>query len=359
MSQVYHTDHFFEKYNVRTDLALESHQVVVEKEGPPELPGVRVETEEQEGIVITRITVENELGAQLMGKAPGNYSTIESRALREHNRDLQENLAELLAQELEWFFSESKLAPEDGILVVGLGNWNATPDALGPRVIENLMVTRHLLEMSPPELRHGLRPISAISPGVLGLTGIETGEIILGVVDRIGAKAVICIDALASRSVDRLCATIQISDTGINPGAGVGNRRLAINQESLGIPVIAIGVPTVVHAVTIVSDALDLIEQGNLNGAPSDQIPQRVQFEVDPDVLLGKKQPSQTNPNLQDSAGKRRLISQVLEPYMGSMIVTPKEIDILIEEVADVIAGALNISFHEGVNYDEVFKYLS
>lgn len=355
MSQAYHMDRFLEKYNVRTDLALESHEVIVEHDGPPELPGVKIQTEEQEGVAITRITVENDLGAQLMGKAPGHYSTLESKALREHNRDLQENLAELLAKELEWFFNEAKLEPEDGVLVVGLGNWNATPDALGPRVVENVMVTRHLLEMSPPELRHGLRPISAISPGVLGLTGIETGEIILGVVDRIGAKAVICIDALASRSVERLCSTIQISDTGIHPGAGVGNRRLAINQESLGIPVIAIGVPTVVHAVTIVSDAMDLLEKGSLNESEAEQTPQRVQFSVDPDILLGKKQQPQTT---QTAVDKRRLISQILEPYMGSMIVTPKEIDILIEEVTDVVAGALNTSFHEGVDYDEVFKYL-
>ncbi|NLJ79945.1 MAG: GPR endopeptidase, partial [Firmicutes bacterium] len=254
-------DDFFEKYNVRTDLALESHQVVVEQEGPQELPGVKISKEEKEEAIINRITIENDLGARMMGKAPGNYSTIETSALRQHNRDAQEKIAELLARELEWFFSQAVLGPEDGVLIVGLGNWNATPDALGPRVVENLMVTRHLLEMSPPELRQGLRPVAAVAPGVLGLTGIETGEIIMGVVDRIGAKAVICIDALASRSVDRLCSTIQISDTGIHPGAGVGNRRLAINKESLGIPVIAIGVPTVVHAVTIVSDALDLLEK--------------------------------------------------------------------------------------------------
>jgi len=159
--------------------------------------------------------------------------------------------------------------------VVGLGNWNATPDSLGPKVLENLMVTRHLLEMSPPELRKGLRPVAALAPGVLGLTGIETGEIIMGVVDRMGAKAVICIDALASRSVDRLCSTIQISDTGIHPGAGVGNRRLAINKETLGIPVIAIGVPTVVHAVTIISDAMNLLEGGGHDpaAAPTGSLP--------------------------------------------------------------------------------------
>ena len=358
MSKVSQKDPLFEKYSIRTDLALESHQIIVEREGPPELPGVKVHTEKEEGITLTRITVENDLGAQMMGKAPGNYSTFEAPGLRVHNRDLHERMAEMLAKEIEWFFDESELGPEDAVLVVGLGNWNATPDALGPRSIENLMVTRHLLEMSPPELREGLRPVSAISPGVLGLTGIETGEIIMGVVDRIGAKAVICIDALASRSVDRLCSTIQISDTGIRPGAGVGNRRLAINKETLGIPVIAIGVPTVVHAVTIISDAMDLIEKGSVQNS-SEELPSRVQFSIDPGTIMANQdQVAQRNSHAA-SLDKRQIMSQVLEPYFGSMIVTPKEIDQLIEEVSDVIAGALNTSFHEGVSYDEVFKYLS
>jgi len=359
MSKTNLKDRLYEKYNIRTDLALESHQVVIEQEGPPELPGVKVHTEKEEGITLTRITVENDIGAQLMGKAPGNYSTLEAPGLRVHNRDLQERLAELLAQEIEWFLQQAELGDEDAVLVVGLGNWNATPDALGPKSVENLMVTRHLLEMSPPELRHGLRPISAISPGVLGLTGIETGEIIMGVVDRIGAKAVICIDALASRSVDRLCSTIQVSDTGINPGAGVGNRRLAINKETLGIPVIAIGVPTVVHAVTIISDAMDLIERGSFQNTEGTGRPQRVQFSVDPEAIRGNPRQSQTQSGNTPMFDKRRIMSQVLEPYFGTMIVTPKEIDLLIDEVADVIAGALNTSFHEGVSYDEVFKYLS
>ncbi|NLL48236.1 MAG: GPR endopeptidase [Firmicutes bacterium] len=356
MAKVNQQDPLFEKYHIRTDLALESHQVIVEQEGPPELPGVKVHTEKEEGITLTRIQVESDLGAQMMGKAPGNYSTFEAPGLRMHNRDLQERIAEMVAKEIDWFFEEAGLGPEDTVLVVGLGNWNATPDALGPRAVENLMVTRHLLEMSPPELREGLRPVSAISPGVLGLTGIETGEIIMGVVDRIGAKAVICIDALASRSVDRLCSTIQISDTGIHPGAGVGNRRLAINKETLGIPVIAIGIPTVVHAVTIVSDAMDLIEQGRVSNG-SEELPSRVQFSIDPEAIRGNQEQS-VRPQVR-SLDKRQIMSQVLEPYFGSMIVTPKEIDQLIEEVSDVIAGALNTSFHAGVSYDEVFKYLS
>ncbi|HPT82584.1 MAG TPA: GPR endopeptidase [Limnochordia bacterium] len=351
-------DLLFTKYHIRTDLALESHQAVIEQEGPPELPGVTVHTEEEEGITLTRIAVENDLGARLMGKAPGNYSTIQADGLREHNRDVHEKTAQLLAKEIEWFFEQSEVSAEDTVLVVGLGNWNATPDSLGPKVLENLMVTRHLLEMSPPELRRGLRPVAALAPGVLGLTGIETGEIILGVVERIGAKVVICIDALASRSVDRLCSTIQLSDTGIHPGAGVGNRRLAINRETLGIPVIAIGVPTVVHAVTIITDALNLMEGGQARDQAQGQ-PGRTQFKIDPQALLGKEPPSAPPAGQQPPLDRRQLLGQVLDPYFGSMIVTPKEIDLLIDEVADVVTGALNIAFHEGVSYDEVFKYLS
>lgn len=363
--QGYSEKEFFDKYSVRTDLALEAHQVVVEREGPPELPGVKVETVEKGQAVINRVTVENEMGARMIGKAPGYYSTIESRELRTHNREVHEELARYLAEELEWFIQQKKLGDEDPILVVGLGNWNATPDALGPRVVQNLMVTRHLLEMSPPELRHGLRPIAAISPGVLGLTGIETGEIIMGVTERIGAKAVICIDALASRSVERLCSTIQISDTGINPGAGVGNKRLAINEETLGIPVISIGVPTVVHAATIVSDAMDLLAGQKPESDVQERVPQRTTFQVDPRTIMGQQpahqpqQPSMPDQPSLSGPQKRQLIQQVLEPYMGSMIVTPKEIDVLIDEVADIVAGALNIAFHEGVNYDQVFQYLT
>lgn len=149
MENLREEDLLFAKHNIRTDLALESHQAVIEREGPPELPGVKVHTEKEPGITITRIVVENDLGAQMMGKAPGNYSTIESTGLREHNRDLHERIAQLLAKEIEWFFEQSEVGAEDPVLVVGLGNWNATPDSLGPKALDNLMVTRHLLEMSP------------------------------------------------------------------------------------------------------------------------------------------------------------------------------------------------------------------
>lgn len=350
-------DEFLQRYGVSTDLALEAHQVIVENEGPPELPGVIVENEETEHALVSRVTIENEIGARLMGKAPGHYSTIEAPVLRQHNREIQQDIGAMVAKEIEWFINQAGLGAEDPILVVGLGNWNATPDALGPRVVDELMVTRHLIEMSPPELRDNLRPVAALAPGVLGLTGIETGEIIMGTVDQIEAKAVICVDALASRSVERLCSTIQISDTGINPGAGVGNKRMPINQDTLGIPVIAIGVPTVVHAVTIVSDALDYLNGHNPAQAQrAQEVPQRTTFNMDSSAIV-HGQPPQFPPLSQQE--KQQMINQVLQPYMGAMIVTPKEIDELILDVTQVIAGGLNSAFHEGVDYNEIFQYLS
>lgn len=358
---------FHDKYGVRTDLAVEAHEVIVEREGPPEIPGVIVNNEHTEHANICRVTIESELGARMMGKAPGHYSTIEAPALRQHNRDVHQQIGELLAKEIKWFIEQSQLGPEAVILVVGLGNWNATPDALGPKVVEELMVTRHLIQLSPPELRKGLRQVAAIAPGVLGLTGIETGEIIRGVVSEVKANAVICIDALASRSVSRLGCTIQISDTGINPGAGVGNKRMAINQETLGIPVLAIGVPTVVHASTIVSDALDIIGGEDPDRKlQAEEMPQKTSFSVDPQAIMGSAAPPkaeneqpQAMPSSMPREQKRQMINQVLEPYMGSLIVTPKEVDELINDIANVIAGGLNSAFHEGVDYDEIFKYLS
>lgn len=347
---------FHQKYGVQTDLAIEAHEVIVEKEGPPELPGVVVKNEETEHALVCRVVVENEIGAKMIGKAPGKYTTIEAPALKQHNREIHQQIGELLAKEMQWFINESGLGAEDPILVVGLGNWNATPDALGPRVADELMVTRHLIELSPPELRDGLRPIAAISPGVLGLTGIETGEIIVGIVKQIDAKAIICIDALASRSVERLCSTIQISDTGINPGSGVGNKRMAINQETLNIPVFAIGVPTVVHASTIVSDALEILhghDPSKQEGAQN--MPQKTKFDLEPQsITAGPQQSTKPISNQQ----KKQLINQVLEPHMGSMIVTPKEIDELIDDVSQVVAGGLNSAFHSEVDYSEIFQYL-
>src|SRR5690606_1875453 len=174
------------------------------------------------------VEVQPGIGEQPIGKPAGNYVTIDAPQLRRRNRELQEQVGKILVEQLGKLFT---LKENDTVLVVGLGNWNATPDALGPRVVEKLMVTRHLREFVPADVAGGLRAVAAFAPGVLGTTGIETAEVILGIVERIKPAVVICIDALAARSVERIGTTIQIADTGIAPGGGIGNKRQALNRE--------------------------------------------------------------------------------------------------------------------------------
>lgn len=168
-------------------------------------------------------------------------------------------MQEVFAKEFNHFLSKLNIGKDASCLVVGLGNWNVTPDALGPLAVENLVITRHLFELQPENVQDGFRSVSAIAPGVMGLTGIETSDIIYGVIEKSKPDFIIAIDALAARSVERVNSTIQISDTGIHPGSGVGNKRKELSKDSLGIPVIAIGIPTVVDAVSITSDAFDFI----------------------------------------------------------------------------------------------------
>lgn len=366
--------------HVMTDLAMEAHQVLVQERGGPEIPGVRVQTERHPEAVITRVVIETEGGALAMGKMQGTYVTIEAPSLRDRNKEHQKRVSELAAQEIEALLQAMQVPQEAPCLVVGLGNRNATPDALGPQTVDQLLVTRHLQGMVPPELQGGLRPVAAIAPGVLGLTGIETGEIIAGIVDRIRPAVVICIDALAARSAQRLGTTIQIADTGINPGAGIGNRRMGINRQTLGVPVVAIGVPTVIYATTIVGDALDLLAQelgggvrnGAANGTGGLLDPARIHVRPAGSALAGGPAvpPSQAArapevPRGHDALGlpldpvqKGFMIEQLLGPYMGGMVVTPKEIDTLIADIAACIGGALNVALHPAVELDDILAYL-
>lgn len=323
--------------SIRTDLALEAQEVVKERR-TEEIPGVQSETRRTKHSIVTRMKITNSEGEQILGKVRGNYITIEAPALRKRNKEAQEEVSRLIVEELE------QLIPADDnatFLVVGLGNWNATPDALGPRVVERLLVTRHLFEHAPPELIGGMRPVSALAPGVLGLTGIETGDIIRGVVDKIKPNAVVVIDALAARNTERISSTIQIADTGINPGAGVGNKRKAINEQTLGVPVIAIGVPTVVHALTIINNALTII------GESLTDIPNRIKL---------NNEFSRTIRRLEEEE-KDRLIAESLAPSLGELIVTPKEIDVIIDDVSQVIAGGINGALHTGIALEELFNY--
>lgn len=320
---------FADRATIRTDLAVEARQFLTQQGHP--VPGVTIEEEESQYAKVSWVKITSPAGAQAMGKPPGNYITIESRYLRQANRVVQEEIGQILARELEKL---ANLAPEATVLVVGLGNWHATPDALGPRVIDELMVTRHIAQYAPEELSEGLRTVCALAPGVLGITGIETGEIVKGIVQNVRPDLIIAIDSLAARSVDRVCTTIQLADNGINPGSGVGNKRLGITKETMGVPVIAIGVPTVVHASNIAYDVIETL-LGQMKG------------ELDLGIMgrLGE-------------ADKRQLIRAVLGSEMGDLHVTPKEIDTLILNLSRVLAGALNVALHPAVKPEDMYRYL-
>jgi spore protease len=202
------------------------------------------------------------------------------------------------------------------------------------------MVTRHLLEYVPEQVDKGVRPVCAVAPGVLGITGIETGEIVRGIIDRVKPNYVIAIDALASRRMDRVNTTIQIADTGISPGSGVGNKRMELSRATLGIPVIAIGVPTVVDAATMANDTLDLVLDSMIEQAPKGTEFYNMMKGIDRDEKYG-------------------MIQEVLEPYIGNLIVTPKEIDEVVRKISKVIANGLNIALHQGITLDDVNRYVN
>lgn len=313
-----------------TDLALEA-TAAVRGDAHTEIPGVRMHEEKHEEATVTWVEVTSPMGEQTVGKPMGNYITIDAPGLRRRNRDLQESVGTILVDQLAKVLN---LAPDGSALVVGLGNWNATPDALGPRVTSKLLVTRHLKNYVPQELAGGLRSVAALSPGVLGITGIETAEVIHGVVEHIKPDVVICIDALAARSVERIGTTIQLADTGISPGSGIGNQRKALNKQTLGVPVIAMGVPTVVHASTIAHDAMEALAAQHQGQKPFFQL-------------------------FSSPEERRNMVNQVLNPTVGELVVTPKEIDDLIDDMAKVIAGSLNAVLHTSVTAQDLLRYIN
>lgn len=322
---------------IRTDLAIEAREFYAKSENRQDIPGVLVDVDKKENITVTRVKVVEEVGARIIGKPMGNYITIEVPKLRENDKDLQDEVSRTLAEEVAHLVD---LKDDSVILVVGLGNWNVTPDALGPRVVEHLLVTRHIKEYVPEQVDEGVRSVCAIAPGVLGITGIETSEIIKGIVERVKPDLVIAIDALASRRMDRISTTVQIADTGINPGSGVGNNRKELDRKTLGVPVLAIGVPTVVDAATMASDTIDII--------------------IDSLAKESKKGGEFYNMlKSMDKNEQNKLINEVLSPYIGNLMVTPKEIDRLIEDISVVVANGLNVALHPSIGMDDLDKYLN
>lgn len=309
-------------YNFRTDLALERRDLYnkahnIEKD----IDGIQTEEERiNDNILISRVKVINERGEEAIGKPQGNYITIDVKNLKIASEEEIQMASEAVTKELKALL-EKHVQCKDSILVVGLGNIYVTPDALGPKVINEIDITRHLIQYIPEALDENTREVSAISPGVLGTTGIETLEILKGIIDNVKPKLVIVIDALASRSIERISSSVQLADTGIVPGAGVGNTRKELTINTLGIPVIAIGIPTVVEAATIAADSLTLLIQ-------------KVQEQAQSNDFLNKLQ----------EEDKYALIKEVLTPEEYNFIVTPKEIDELIEKMKDIIARGINFA---------------
>ncbi len=309
-------------YNFRTDLADERSDIYKKANKIEEIPGIITEEQKvDEKIKITRVKIQSQEGAESLGKPIGNYITIDIKKLNILTEEEIEKVIECTANEIKARIDELS-GEKDDILVVGLGNEAVTPDALGPKVVKNIEITRHIIKYLPQYIDENSRPVSAVAPGVLGTTGIETLEIIQGVVNNIKPKLLIVIDALASRSMERISSTIQIADTGIVPGAGVGNSREELSKRTLGIPVIAIGIPTVVETAVVVNEALDLLIEKYQQEAKSNETLNKIKEED----------------NYQE-------IKEALMPKEYNFIVTPKEIDELIKNMAKIVSKAMNRAF--------------
>lgn len=298
---------------IRTDLALESGG------GAPGMPGVETRTRRQGSLEETVVLIQTEEAARALDKPCGRYITLCHGDLIHAGAEERLCLSRAVSEVLR-----DMLPKEGDLLVVGLGNRHITADALGSRVIEDLLITRHLRSVTSPPLQGRLRGVCAAAPGVLGVTGMETAEIVHGIVERVHPAAVIAIDALAARESGRICTTVQITDTGIRPGSGVGNHRLGLTRETLGVPVIAVGVPMVVYAAVIARDALSLLMadigfQEEEHGPAVDQ-----------------------------------LIGKVVRSGLGDLVVTPREVDEMVGKVARILADGLNIALQPRLSEEEI-----
>lgn len=296
----------------RTDLALEAREIWESGAGKADrLRGVESTQTSREGYPVTTVRITSAEGQQALGKPMGTYITLELPGLKRREEDAFPRAAKALSAELK------ELLPKDAdsVLVVGLGNRAITPDNIGPSAVGHTLVTRHLVEQVPEHFGH-FRPVAALAAGVLANTGVESSELVRAVVERICPSCVIAIDALASRSLHRICSTIQLADTGISPGSGVGNHRAALNRESLGIPVIALGVPTVVDVATLCADVLEEAGKGDL----------------EPETLRG--------------AG-------------NGLMVTPRDIDQSVADLSKVIGYGINLALQNGLTIEDIELYLS
>lgn len=319
----------FKNYSVRTDLAIEEKERF--ESDNVEIPGVVLEEEydEEREMRVTRVEIETENGAKAMGKPTGTYLTLETPNLAMPDEDMHMEIASELCEYIRELIDKNcdEQTGDLSVLVVGLGNRDVTPDALGPYVADHLSVTRHIVKeygKYAMGIEHA-NMISAIVPGVMGQTGMESAEIVRGIVGETHPDVVIAVDALAARNSRRLNRTVQIADTGIHPGSGVGNHRSGITKESLGVPVIGIGVPTVVDAATIVNDTMEnficaLESSDSLKGVG--------------EVLRSY-----------NAGEKYEFVKELIAPHLNGMFMTPKDVDELVHHISHTISEAINMLF--------------
>ncbi|MCL2353116.1 MAG: GPR endopeptidase [Defluviitaleaceae bacterium] len=328
--------------NIYTDLALEMAEAM-EGASTLNMDGIEMETTwHKEDVKITTIKIKNKAGSKALGKPEGEYITIESPEIKVNNAYVHENIIEILTDKLAHLKSELGISNDATVLVIGLGNDNVTPDALGPQVVSKVLVTRHIMDMVPKGLE-GLRPLCALAPGVMGTTGIETAEVVKGLVEKTNCDLVIAIDALAARSIGRINQTIQLADTGISPGSGLGNFRKALNHDTLGVPVIAIGVPTVVDAATFVNDTLEIFLK-----QMAEETPEELRDGAEFFNML----------NTLEDADKYAIIRNSLAPHVGDMFVTPKEIGEVVKWLSNMIANAINMAMHKGITKEDMHRFM-
>lgn len=297
----------------RTDLAMEAREL------NPLMEGVLEEERDAGDVRVTTVTVQTQQAARRLGKPCGRFVTLDAPNLPLRDAQLFEKVSRELAREITRLLPP--LSNGAQVLVVGLGNRFVTPDALGPRVAEKVHVTRHIMEYMRELIPFESLSVAAIAPGVLGITGVETVEVVRGVVDSIAPAAVIAVDSLASRRAARISTTVQLTDTGIEPGAGVGNLRRGLNQQTLGVPVIALGVPLVVYASTILADTIGMIAD---------------------EAGLGEQEEELTD-----------MACRAVSDQLGPMIVTPKDIDSIVRDMSGIIAQGINMAL-QGERYEDV-----
>ncbi len=335
-------------YRVRTDL-------IVESIGSSDIQGIKSDERKIDDITISDITVTNDV--MELGKKKGKYITISFDDVTDTSN--RRRLEDIVTSELLKLMDHLGIDKDKKALVIGLGNYKSTPDSLGPKVLNDLVITRHLCIINNIEIEEGYRNVSGFIPGVMGNTGIEAKDVILGLINQIKPDFVIAVDALASSSIDRVNKTIQMTDTGINPGSGVGNSRIEISKETVGIPVIAIGIPTVVDAVTIVSDTIKyILKKFSYNKANINKHSHKLKPVTSINYLKERYNDLSAEDkekvlgylgNLSEEEVKE-LIFEVLTPIGYNLMVTPKEVDFMVDKLALVLSTSINRALHPKMN---------